>query len=207
MKKLVLILWMLFLFGISGMANAELIDRGGGLIYDDLLDITWLQDANYARTSGYDGDGLMTWSVAMCWATNSLVYYDSVRDVTWDDWRLPTTPGNNTGYWNEGEMGHLYYDENIYATHEGPFYNVKSYHYWTGQTQSGDEDNAYAFGFNSSNGGSQRTYDKDAYLYAWAVRDGDVGAPVPEPSTMLLLGAGLLGLIGIGRRKMKKSFG
>ena len=28
-------------------ALAALIDRGGGLIYDTVLDVTWLQDANY----------------------------------------------------------------------------------------------------------------------------------------------------------------
>jgi hypothetical protein len=34
----------------SGAANALLFDRGNGLIYDDVLNITWLQDANYAAT-------------------------------------------------------------------------------------------------------------------------------------------------------------
>ena len=63
MKKVVLFLIMAILsFGIVGMVNAALIDRGGGLIYDDVLDITWLQDANYAQTSGYDADGFMNWN-------------------------------------------------------------------------------------------------------------------------------------------------
>jgi hypothetical protein len=89
MKKLIVILCVLF-FGIAGTANATLLDRGGGLIYDDVLDITWLQDANYAQTSGYDADGMMTWYDAIVWA-EKLEYYDSVREVTGTDWRLPQT--------------------------------------------------------------------------------------------------------------------
>ena len=73
---------------LAGSAQATLIDRGGGLIYDDVLDVTWLQDANYAKTSGYDADGLMNWEQATSWATN-LSFYDSVRGVSFDDWRLP----------------------------------------------------------------------------------------------------------------------
>jgi hypothetical protein len=68
--------------GLSGTAHATLIDRGSGLIYDDVLNITWLQDANYAKTSGYDADGMMTWADANAWAAN-LVYGG------YDDWRLP----------------------------------------------------------------------------------------------------------------------
>ena len=32
----------------SGAAQATLIDRGGGLIYDSVLNVTWLQNANLA---------------------------------------------------------------------------------------------------------------------------------------------------------------
>lgn len=62
-------------------AQAELFDRGGGLIYDDVLNVTWLQDANYASTSGYAADGRMTWSDANGWAAG-LVFGG------YDDWRL-----------------------------------------------------------------------------------------------------------------------
>lgn len=69
---------------------AALHDRGGGLIYDDVLNVTWLQDANYARSQGYSllQNGGLTWYDALTWAAD-LTYYDSTRNVTWDDWRLP----------------------------------------------------------------------------------------------------------------------
>lgn len=72
---------------ISGVAQATLLDRGGGLLYDDVLNVTWLQDANYAKTSGYDADGQMSWGVAKIWASN-LVFHDAVRSIDFDDWRL-----------------------------------------------------------------------------------------------------------------------
>jgi hypothetical protein len=83
-------------------AYATLHDRGGGLLYDDVLNVTWLQDANYAKTSGYDSDGQMNWNEASTWAS-SLVYHDSVRNVDYSDWRLPAmvdtgTPGANFAY-------------------------------------------------------------------------------------------------------------
>lgn len=76
-----------------GHAHATLIDRGGGLIYDDVLNVTWLQNANYGAGSAFDdgasaSDGKMTSINALAWAT-SLTYFDSVRGVTYDDWRLP----------------------------------------------------------------------------------------------------------------------
>ena len=62
-------------------AQALLVDRGSGMLYDTVLNVTWLQDANYAKTSGYCGlsgncgftDGRMTWTQANTWA-NTLNY-------------------------------------------------------------------------------------------------------------------------------------
>ena len=37
---------------LSGAAQAALVNRGGGMIYDTTRNITWLADMNYAATSG-----------------------------------------------------------------------------------------------------------------------------------------------------------
>ncbi|MFH1218147.1 MAG: hypothetical protein V1706_16760 [Pseudomonadota bacterium] len=75
--------------GFSTHSHATLIDRGAGLIYDTDLNVTWLQDANYAKTSGFSPDGVFRADQALNWASN-LVYHDSVRNVDYDDWRLPS---------------------------------------------------------------------------------------------------------------------
>ncbi len=67
----------------SFSSSAGLIYRGDKLVYDDVLDITWLLDANYAATSGFDNDGLMNWQDSVAWA-------DSLSFGGYDDWRLPT---------------------------------------------------------------------------------------------------------------------
>jgi hypothetical protein len=115
----------------SGAAQAALIDRGGGLIYDTDLNITWLADANYAATQHVQSggalgtaDGRMTWSDATTWAAD-ISYFDSVRNVTYTDWRLPTFTdtgedgcngvvysGTDCGYNVDpasSEMAHLYF--------------------------------------------------------------------------------------------------
>jgi len=59
--------------GFTGTSQASLFDRGNGLIYDNVLNVTWLQDANYAHTSGYagaDSTGAMDWATAKTWAAN-----------------------------------------------------------------------------------------------------------------------------------------
>ncbi|MBI5041059.1 MAG: DUF1566 domain-containing protein [Gammaproteobacteria bacterium] len=105
---------------VPGLSLGALIDRGGGLIYDTDLDITWLADANYAATSGYDADGMMTYSEANAWV-NQLSFGG------FDDWRLPFNPQLdascsltrnvngitlNAGFDCQGsEYGHLFYSE------------------------------------------------------------------------------------------------
>jgi hypothetical protein len=99
MKRFSGLVLLLAVFGFLSHAEAALIDRGGGLIYDSVLNVTWLQDANYAKNSGYgDGSGQMTWNQAKTWAAN-IEYFDTVRNVTWTEWRLPhILPINGSSY-------------------------------------------------------------------------------------------------------------
>lgn len=90
-----------------GTRGALLIDRGNGLLYDVERNITWLQDANYAKSIGRTPDGQLTWFDAQAWVAS--LTYRGIRG-----WRLPDarraddsgpTEGENNA---DGEIGHLF---------------------------------------------------------------------------------------------------
>jgi len=82
---------------LSPIANAELISRLGGLAYyDSVTNLTWLANANTARTRMY-------WVEANTWAENL-----DIAGIT--DWRLPITDSSCAGSYCKGsEMGDLFY--------------------------------------------------------------------------------------------------
>jgi hypothetical protein len=155
----------------ANTSHAKLFDRGAGLIYDDLLDITWLQYANYSGQT-------MTWDEATNWAGN-LMYQG------YDDWRLPVSDTSCSGYsCTQSEMGYMFYSEDITSDTPGVFTDVRPYMYWSGTEDSTDATKAYRFNFSS---GSQGTSSKALGRYAWAVRNGDSAPPVaPEPISSAL---------------------
>jgi hypothetical protein len=138
-RRTVIVLLVTHSLALSGNIHAALLDRGGGLIYDQDRNITWLADAKYAATeltdarrdtiiaavpvvaghtltasdfvkSGSSYTGAMSWWGATAWA-NQLVYGGFA------DWRLPAAlnqdgSGPCTGNNCSGsELGHLFYSE------------------------------------------------------------------------------------------------
>ena len=217
-----------FAIGVSGQGTWETTllsrDLDGNIstaeaYYDTVLNITWLADADIV--------GAKSWSDANTWATGLNPYGSGIMgwrlpmmiDIDNDgcNWAYGGTDcGYNVLTGINSEMGSLYYDTlgNLGAfdtagnsqtdsglSNTGPFENMYAgVVYWFG-VEDGNY-NGYAWNFSFA-GGLQDTSDKNfPPLYAWAVHDGDVGAAlVPLPMATWLFGSGLLGLIGIARRK------
>ncbi len=181
MKVRTAILLPVVLLGLTAPANSTLIDRGTGMLYDTEQRVTWLQDANYARTSGQSDSGGMIWFEASAWAKG-------LEFGGHSDWRLPSTPGTGGDIF-EGEMGHLYRNEGINSSSPGPFKNVEGAFYWTGTDYDwvGHENDfgyAWTFPFRDSDA-FQSFGGKDSDSLAWAVRDGDYGPSVTTDQTFL----------------------
>ena len=208
---------------LSGAAQAALVNRGGGMIYDTTRNLTWLADMNFASTSGHNGTGVnangtMNWAAATDWA-NNLVYGG------FSDWRLPTLNPSDTSCTGGfgfglgfnctgGELSGLFVtdlgnkagesvlnpagDTDEQIANLALFSNVQSNVYWSG-TEYALYPSLASYVFRPSDG-FQNFYFRPDPLYAVAVRPGDVAARVPEPQT-LALALLALGAMVVARRR------
>ena len=190
------ILISLALLGLSvSSVNAALVESIGGQAYfDDVLNITWLTDANIASSNnfgvpGVNGDGSMDWNTAndMTTAMNGVDYLGT------NTWRLPTLDEllnlRNVTLGNPSVIGIGFFNNS------GPFINLIGEGYWSGSEFSASQ--AFAMGFGD---GNNFPLNKSEHLLSMFVFSGDVSA-VPVPAAVWLFGTALIGLVGFGRRK------
>jgi hypothetical protein len=161
-----------------------LIDRGRGLLYDVERDLTWLQDTDYAKTTGHSPDGQMTWDNARGWVARL-----SYKGFT--AWRLPSARnpdgsapcvGDNC---RDSELGHLVFTAFPRASPGTRLVNWEPFSiYWSATEASATE--AFAF---KMTGLKQGELAKDPWapdpslgiapvladvVRTWPVHDGDV---------------------------------
>jgi hypothetical protein len=201
----------LFVF-ISVSANASLVSRlDGQAAYDDVLNITWTTNAalsgshnwdnqmgfvrglNTANYLGFDGWRLASLSVTagLPTGTTTSVFDCGASPSTTE----PACRDNELGYMYWQNMGGTGSDKTGNQTVDGVLLaNVQPY-YWSG-TEFSFSGAWYFFFLNSQQGSTSKGLD----YYGWVVADGDIGA-TPIPPSVWLFGSGLLGLIGIARKK------
>lgn len=197
MKKTILALGLMAGLLMAGTSQAILIDRGGGLIYDDVLNVTWTQTA---------GDGVLrNWADANTWAAD-------LDFGGFSDWRLPNMDVDGNGAvevcatnvdCRDNEYGHMFYQNLNGALFDNKTGNqlgdggvtlnnindIRSF-YWSGTEVALNAAGAWVFVFGD---GDQVMDGKGDNASAWAVRLGD-SVRVPEVGSGLLLGLGLMGL-------------
>lgn len=195
--------------------------------YDTVLDITWLADANYAKTSGAYADafptGGMWWDFAVTW-TQNLNYFGAT------DWRLPkviskissgtladVSAGRGAAAL-ESELGYMYYTHlrlgdnptpssgtiALSGVPDGYIKNFVADLYWTSDRFAGNQSLAWGLWTSYPFAGSQAYVPRVLPEYAWAVHDGDpFGVKVVVPDTPPLPAvdepsSAMLLLVGLG---------
>ena len=199
---------------ITVSAHASLVGRlpltPGGTdfqaAYDTVLDITWLTDADLS--GGFNWDNQVGWARGL----------DTANYLGVDGWRLASMDVNGDTAvvdcngatelaCRDNELGYMFYqnmggsfNDNKTGTQtvDGvELTGIQSF-YWSGTAYASNPTNAWAFDF--SDGIQFNGAKIDPGGHGWAVRAGDVSA-VPVPAAVWLFGSGLLGLVGMARRK------
>ena len=190
-------------------------------VYDDVLDITWLADANYAKTIGSNvgfSSGLMEWHDAQN-------FVDNLTIGGFENWRLPeiscgynnlygcSSVNNQAGELYEliiNSLGNIEHVEKINPTTFFSYsfldaFNGQEYTFiglppagqiWYSTPLGGSYGGHWTFtGLRNHNIVS-------GWAQVWAVHDGDIGAsPVPLPAGVYLF---ISSLVGLGILKTKK---
>jgi len=227
MKRIMLFLCtLLLLIGAHDVTDATLMNMtdssGDVVVYEDTGEQYWYYDLGYCRNKTYDEQitaieylndsnyyGLDTWHLASQTEFDNLLASMDVYDSDVDNHFLPTITSLNP--YTRTYSGII--DVSIVHTMPGPWGSGYTEHAVETFTAYGSQGSVPHVTYDTPSGSVYlEDYLPSPYIGAWITTDGTPTCPgpgtnpptVPEPTTMLLFGAGLVGLAGFGRKKFRK---
>ena len=193
---------------LTTTTNAALVDNGGGLIYDDVLNITWAQPDTINITQ----DSANTWVSGLTLGGVSgwrLPYISVVAGVGPTVTPIDCSTASESAC-RDNELGYMFYHNlggtlgtQILDRNEDPdlilFPTLANVYYHSGTLYNATT----VWGFKMGGGGfalsgTNVPYADYTIARAWAVHEGNI---VPVPAAVWLFGSGLIGLVGLARRK------
>ncbi|MEJ2610349.1 MAG: hypothetical protein P8179_09715 [Candidatus Thiodiazotropha sp.] len=154
---------------LAANSQAALFDRGGGLIYDDVLDVTWLQDVTYVLDKKREAGVIPGYARAVNWyqAMDFISEFSyNVQGFSTTGWRLPEISGYSTESFNASgtatgsqvnELAHMYYNNLGFDAYAGNKWDPDNIPLPTEYSISPNFDNINLF-----------THLENAYLNQWS---------------------------------------
>ena len=197
MKKILCFISMTLLAGIFLVAGAY------ALPISDKSDVSGASEArdgipNDTNNQLSDLNGGLYWCID-CWVDlQKFDFGDPPVLTTVVDIGLVVTPSD------QAKTGTYEFNKSAWNTYSDMMIVLKDGGIEDGGIEDGDKYYWFAYLLNDGNFSGTWTYPEGKEISHLSVYGSTTGVPVPEPATILLLGAGLLGLVGYNRKRLIK---